>query len=233
MLTGQKTCAVSVIIPTLNEAARIGRVVTSTAAAKQVEVIVADGGSTDETQAIAAKKGARLVVSSPGRGRQLNAGAAEACGKIFIFLHADSLLPENFAPLTQKTLRSPQVAAGAFRLAIAGQGRGLRFIESAANWRARTLQMPYGDQALFMKAEMFHALGGFRDIPLLEDVDMVSRARKKGTISIVDTPVITSARRWHRLGLVRTTAFNQLILLGYFLGISPFRLALWYNKVRD
>jgi hypothetical protein len=122
-------------------------------------------------------------------------------------------------------LAGSRVAAGAFPLRIEGNSSGVRIIEWLANWRSRRLQMPYGDQALFLRAELFHRLGGFPEIPIMEDFEFVRRLRRQGTIRIVSAPVFTSGRRWDRRGTLRTTLVNQLIILGYLAGVSPTRLA--------
>jgi rSAM/selenodomain-associated transferase 2 len=227
-----KTCDISVIIPTLNEEAVIGEAIGRLAGHGNVEVIVADGGSIDETVRMVKDLGVRLVSTPVGRGGQLNAGAGMARGSILLFLHADTRLPKNFADEIIDILAQPGVVGGAFSFAIDGDGRGFRLIEFFANLRSRFLRLPYGDQAFFMSAAMFDRVGGYAEIPLLEDCDLIKRLRRQGLIVIAKSQVLTSARRWHHLGLVKTTIVNQLILLAYFLGVSPFRLALWYEKVR-
>ncbi|MFZ5775116.1 MAG: TIGR04283 family arsenosugar biosynthesis glycosyltransferase [Thermodesulfobacteriota bacterium] len=221
-------CAISVIIPALNEAARIGVTVAGLAGLPGVEVVVVDGGSSDATRALAQTAGARVIDSAAGRGIQQNAGARVARGRIVLFLHADTRLPEGFAGMAAQALAQPGVVAGAFRLGIAAPGLALRLVELTANLRARLL--PYGDQALFLAAETFRACGGFREIPLLEDVDLVFRLRGLGRVVLLPAAVTTSARRWLRLGVMRTFMVNQLVLLGFFLGIGPGRLAGWYRS---
>lgn len=232
MSTAPKMSDISVIIPTLNEGGIIGALVENLKRQRNVEVIVADGGSSDATRAEAEAAGAMVVQSASGRGRQLNAGARLAAGEILIFLHADTRLPQEFASLAGAALHRPGTICGAFRFAVEDPAPRFRFVEKITNWRGEYLGLPYGDQALFMTAAMFQELGGFREIPLLEDVDLVRRARRRGQIAIADAPALTSARRWRQLGIVRTTLINQLILLGYLAGLSPFRLARWYGKIR-
>ena len=159
----------------------------------------------------------------------MNAGAREAEGEFLLFLHADTLLPDGFADYIPGILSRPGVSAGAFQL-IHPPLPGLQFIEKMANWRARTLQWPYGDQAIFLRADRFRVLGGFADIPILEDLDLIRRLRRQGRIAIAPVPVIASSRRWQQYGVWRTSLTNQLILAGYFAGISPHRLARWYKK---
>ncbi|MDA8164198.1 MAG: TIGR04283 family arsenosugar biosynthesis glycosyltransferase [Desulfobacteraceae bacterium] len=220
--------SISVIIPALNEAARLGRTLATTKA-EGVEVIVADGGSRDATPRIAARQGAQVIASPPGRARQMNAGASAAGGEILLFLHADTLLPAGFAEEARRLLAVPAVAAGAFRLSIRGGGWGLRLVEKAANWRAKKLWLPYGDQALFLRAELFRELGGFPELPVMEDVALVRTLRRRGRIAIAPLTAATSGRRWRERGIFRVTLVHQAMLLGYLLHRPPDQLARWHQ----
>jgi len=217
----------SIVIPTLNEAEGIAATVRPLLDIPNVEVIIADGGSTDGTAGIARQSGARVVVSRRGRGRQMNAGAAVARGARLLFLHADTQLPNGFQAHVDATLSSG-ACAGAFRLRIDGQRRMFRWIERGANLRSRLLQLPYGDQALFLPAELFYRLGGFADLPVMEDFDLCRRLRRCGRISLANAEALTSARRWEKVGPARATLANQLYLAGHLLGIRPERIARWY-----
>ncbi|NJL47330.1 MAG: hypothetical protein HC929_07370 [Leptolyngbyaceae cyanobacterium SM2_5_2] len=128
------------------------------------------------------------------------------------------------------TLSQPGVVAGAFGLAIDDAAWGLRWVEWGVKLRSRWLQMPYGDQALFMKTAVFRDLGGFPALPLMEDFELVRQLRRRGRVEIASASVLTSARRWQKLGIVRTTLINQGIILAYLLGIHPSRLARWYRQ---
>lgn len=222
----------SVIIPTLNEARYLPQALASTRNVPGVEVIVADGGSTDATIEVAEEAGCRVLQFLPGRAGQLNAGAEAAGGDILLFLHADSRLPEGFAEAVREALDRTHVAAGAFRLHIDGPERALRWIEWGVQLRARVFQMPYGDQALFMKADTFHAAGGFPDVPIMDDFALVRRLRRLGRIVVLPQPVVTSARRWYALGPWRTMWINQKVIVGYYLGVPLERLARWYHADR-
>lgn len=224
--------SISVIIPVINEEAFIGQTLCSIAGQPGLEVIVSDGGSKDQTPALALAAGARLVSSPPGRGVQQNAGARAARGRVLLFLHADTRLPAGFAGQILEALERPGVVAGAFLFAVDDRQWPFRLLEILVNLRTRYLRLPYGDQALFMTAGQFAASGGFAEIPFLEDLELVLRLRKRGKIILLKSAVQTSARRWQRLGFLRTTLINQLILLGFFCGFSPNRLAPWYALLR-
>jgi rSAM/selenodomain-associated transferase 2 len=227
--TNLKTSDISIIIPTLNEEENIGAI-ADTLPDKAGEIIIVDGGSTDRTVLFAGKRGLRVEQSAPSRAAQLNHGAACAGGPVLLFLHADTRLPENFAATILQTLAKSGVVAGAFSLAIRDAGPALNFIAFCANIRARTLQLPYGDQAIFITKEQFVRLGGFPQLPIMEDYVFVKKAKTLGKIYTVSEQVSTSARRWQRLGVMRTTLINQLIILGFALRISPERLASLYRR---
>ncbi len=231
-LPKKKSPTISVIIPVLNEAGTIESVLKMLQP-EAVEIIVVDGGSQDSTIALSealAQHSAHIniISATPGRANQMNAGAAIATGEILLFLHADTCLPSGFSALVVQALESGAIA-GAFALHIAGAMPGLRWIERGVQWRSRFLQLPYGDQAIFLKASQFWAIGGFANLPIMEDFELVRRLQKLGKIAIVSTPVLTSGRRWQKLGIFKTTLMNQGAIIAYFLGISPDRIARWYR----
>ncbi len=228
--TGSATQRISVIIPTLNEAPTIAAALAGVRDEPDTEIIVVDGGSADGTSELAKSHGVKTLISKPGRALQMNSGAAAATGGILVFLHADTRLPEGFGEQVRKSLGRPGVAAGAFQLRIDAEQRSFRILERFANWRSEYLQMPYGDQALFLRAELFHAIGGFPEIPIMEDFEFVRRIRRKGRIVIVPSPALTSARRWLAVGTWRTTLINQLIVAAYYAGVSTNRLARWHRR---
>lgn len=224
---------ISVIIPTLNEERLLPATLDRLTGVDGCEVIVSDGGSSDATAEIAKEHGCLLVCGPPGRGRQMNAGAALARGRILLFLHADTTLPLNFPEKVEKALLVDGVVGGAFALEIAGGRWSLATIAFAANLRSRFLQLPYGDQALFTEARTFHSLGGFPELPIMEDAVFVRRLGGLGRILILPETAITSARRWEHLGVLRTTLINQMILIGYGCGVSPTTLAGWYRRLHN
>jgi rSAM/selenodomain-associated transferase 2/rSAM/selenodomain-associated transferase 1 len=221
---------VSIIIPALNEAVHIAASIASARHGQPHEIIVADGGSTDGTADLAREAGAIIINSSPGRARQMNAGAARAAGNSFLFLHSDTLLPPDYLPTVPETLSRPGVAAGAFRFCVGEDFAGKALVEWGINLRSRCRQMPYGDQAIFLRRALFEEMGGFADMPFLEDIEFVHRLRKRGRIELLPAAIITSGRRWQQHGVLRTTLFNQLVLSGYSLGVSPATLARFYRR---
>ena len=218
------------VIPALNEADTIGPALASTRPSEEVECIVVDGGSRDDTADVAQAAGARVLHSPPGRARQMNAGAEAAQGEFLIFLHADTCLPAGFADQVRSILTTRGVAAGAFELKIDDPSPGLRIIEAVANWRSRYLKIPYGDQAIFLRKSIFNELRRFPEIPIMEDFQLMRRARRQGRIVIAPAAVLTSSRRWQRVGPWRGTLINQMVILGFFLGVKPERLARWYGR---
>lgn len=226
------TIALSIIIPTLNEEHVLGRTLARLQKKNSCEVIIVDGGSSDTTVAIAQKTGCKIIFSPKGRSRQMNLGAAEATGEVLLFLHADTLLPDNFSALIFDAVKRPGFVAGAFSLAIDSPSKSLAFIARLANLRARMLNLPYGDQALFTTRKVFSAIGGFPEIDIMEDFVFMRKMKKEGRILILPECATTSARRWENLGILRTTFINQLIICGYSLGVSPATLAGWYRRMR-
>ncbi|WP_172354795.1 MULTISPECIES: TIGR04283 family arsenosugar biosynthesis glycosyltransferase [Thermoleptolyngbya] len=224
---------ISVIIPTLNEAAELPSLLETLSPSGTLEVIVADGGSQDDTRAIAQQYGATVVHSAPGRARQMNAGAAAAMGKTLLFLHADTRLPQKFPHLVQQTLAQPGVVLGAFDLLIDGTLPGLRWVERGVRWRSRWFSLPYGDQALFLRTDTFWQLGGFPEVPILEDLKLVRKAQTLGKVAIAPAVVSTSARRWEALGVWQTTLINQSVLIAAGLGVPLERITQFYRRSRS
>ena len=218
---------VSVIIPALNEATSLAATLASVQRGKPHEVLVVDGGSADTTILHARAAGVTVVETSPGRASQMNAGAARATGNVLLFLHADTLLPEDWPLDVARTLTNG-VAGGAFQFGISSKFFGHRLVEVTANWRARQ-QLPYGDQGLFLRRTLFEEMGGFANLPIMEDYEFVRRLRRHGRIAIADVAAITSSRRWKELGFTKTTLINKLMIAGYHFGVSPRRLAAFYR----
>lgn len=197
----------------------------------EVEVIVSDGGSTDMTVEVA-RRYARVVTSGRGRGIQMNAGAAGAFGNILLFLHADTILPEHWKASLLSAMSDENVVGGAFSLSIASNKLSHKIIAAVANLRTRIIRIPYGDQGIFVKRSVFEKIGGFKDIPIMEDVDLMRRLKKVGTVVMLKDKVATSARRWDKEGAVYATLRNWLLITLYYIGVAPERLYKFYKMTR-
>jgi rSAM/selenodomain-associated transferase 2 len=228
---------ISVVIPVYNEAGIINdtiRHLRDAAGDEPVEVVVCDGGPGRATLRALAGPDVTRVESAPGRGRQMNAGAAQASGDILLFLHADTRLPRGWPEAVRRGLarRSAgrEVVAGAFRLVIDSPRPALRLVAWFANLRTRLERLPYGDQAQFIRAETFRALGGYPEIPVMEDVELFMTLRQRSLpVVILDEAAITSPRRWERDGVARRTLCNWWLRLRHLCGASPQALARHYE----
>ncbi len=173
---------------------------------------------------------AAVYVDDRPRAVRLNAGAALAHGAALLFLHADARVPTGFDAAIRETLSDRSISLGAFSLAIEGTQPALATIARGANWRSSVCKLPYGDQGLFCRASDFWRVGGFPPWPLLDDVALVRKLTRRGRLALLPDPITVSARRWQRLGPVRTTLLNQAILSAWFLGVPPETLARWYRR---
>jgi rSAM/selenodomain-associated transferase 2 len=226
---------ISIIIPVLNEVKNIQVAIDSIFPSENTEVIVVDGGSTDGTIEVVKELGVMLFYSIAGRANQMNLGAKNATGDILVFLHADTQLPVGYDELIRATLgdvcRSNEYPiAGAFDLEIDDRSRHFRWVEWGVKYRSRFLKMPYGDQAIFIRAKVFDEIGGFPDLPIMEDFELMRQLQKLGPVAIIEQPVITSARRWLQQGIFKTTLINQLMILGYLMGVDLDRLVRLYRR---
>lgn len=215
----------SVVIPALNAAATIGACIGAVREAD--EILVVDGGSTDATAEIALRNGARVVCSRPGRGVQLAAGAAAAEGDWLLFLHADTLLAAGWRKAADRHIVRQCGKAACFRLRLDAREWQARLVEAGVALRVRLFGLPYGDQGLLISRRLYHAVGGYRPLPLMEDVDLVRRigAPLVGRLSVA---ALTSAERWRRDGWLRRSGRNLLCLLLYRFGVSAERVARLY-----
>ncbi|MEW6666315.1 MAG: TIGR04283 family arsenosugar biosynthesis glycosyltransferase [Thermodesulfobacteriota bacterium] len=219
---------VSVIIPALNEASNIKSTIGS-AKDDESEIIVVDAGSRDGTVESAAAAGARTVEARSGRAAQQNAGAEIARGKVLLFLHADTRLPDGYVSHVFETLMDRRVVLGAFGFRTDLATPLMRLVEIATWLRSRYLHLPYGDQALFLRRAAFMNAGGFPEVPIAEDLLLVRRLSSCGRVAIAPAQITTSARRWEERGILRTSLMNQVVVVGLLLGISQRTLARLYR----
>lgn len=219
----------SIIIPTLNEADNLQQTLNAIGRPNdRLEIIVVDGGSSDATVSIGQDHGCQTFVAKRGRARQLNAGAAAASGDQLMFLHADTRMPVGYGNEIARVLASGAMC-GAFPLKIEGAGLGLRFVEVGVALRCKYFKLPYGDQAIFLRAANFFELGGFKPLGIMEDYEFIVRSRRLGQIKLASIPVRTSIRRWKSQGVLKTTVLNQICVLAYKLGFSDPVIARLYH----
>jgi rSAM/selenodomain-associated transferase 2 len=227
----------SVIIPALDEEASIARAILSCREAGPCEVIVVDGGSRDRTAEIARGRADAVIEAKRGRATQMNAGAAVAGGEILLFLHADTLLPRGAVPVVLGALQDPAVIGGAFRVRLAASSGVGRYVRAALGItgrmigaRASVSRSYSGDQAIFVRADAFRAVGGYPEIPLMEDVELSRRMLRSGKTVLLPLRVETSGRRWETWGPLRTVLFMWRLRTGYLLGRTPSRCAEAYRR---
>ena len=223
----------SIILPVLNEAALIGTALTALqhVRLRGAELLVVDGGSSDDTVQLAAALADRVVVARSGRAQQMNRGAEMASGDILLFLHLDSELPEGAMDFIEQHCGSSANHWGWFDVRLSHPGYAYRVIAKFMNFRARLSRVCTGDQALFLSRPLFEQVGGFPELPLMEDVAMSKRLRQLSPPTVCKQPVIASSRRWEEKGLLNTVLLMWKLRLLYFFGVSPDRLAtLYYSE---
>lgn len=215
----------SIIIPTLNEESTIQACLKPLQLLRNqgVEVIVVDGGSTDGSRELAVPYANKIILSEPGRARQMNRGASAACGLHLLFLHADTILPEEFlvSTLVGKTW-------GFFLVRLSGLAWQFRCIERAMNLRSKITSIATGDQAMFVSADLFYSLKGFANIPLMEDIEFCARLKAVSKPTLGAGVVTTSSRRWEQRGIIRTVFQMWRLRIAFFFGVSPHLLARQY-----
>ena len=222
---------VSVIIPTLNAAETLTGVVEQLNAAAIVnDIVIVDAGSSDETVAIAGTAGARVIAAPRGRGIQLAAGANAASGDWLLFLHADCRLAPGWEAALADFTAAPEAhsRAGYFDFALDDAAPAARRLERIVAWRCRVLALPYGDQGLLIARSLYHAVGGFAPLPLMEDVDLVRRLGRR-RLARIGAPCISSPKRYRREGYWRRQLRNLFCLSLYFAGVSPYRIMWFYG----
>ena len=221
---------ISIVIPALDEAPNLERLLPDLRARfAAAEIVLVDGGSADATAATAARfPEVRLLVSPRGRARQMNAGARQARGDVLLFLHADTRLPDGALAAVDAAVRDPGVVAGRFDIRFDNARPVFRMIAWFMNQRSRWSGISTGDQAIFVCREAFETLGGYPDMPLMEDVELCRRLKRRGRIAALRLRVTTSARKWEREGATRTILLMWLLRFLYLAGVAPARLHRWY-----
>jgi rSAM/selenodomain-associated transferase 2 len=221
---------ISVVIPTLNEETNLPVTLRQLAEHPDVELIVVDGGSTDRTVEIAQQFTPYVFVTRPGRAHQMNSGARHATGDILLFLHADTFLLPGALDEIQRRIIGDGALGGAFDLHIDSPRRLCKLVARIASRRSRLLQLPYGDQGVFVWRQVFELLGGFPDIPIMEDIAFARLLRREGRLTFIPTGLVTSARRWNANGVLKTTLVNWWVTVLYFLHVPPLRLRRFYDR---
>jgi rSAM/selenodomain-associated transferase 2 len=223
---------VSVIIPTFNESTVLSETLIRLKQHQPFETIIGDGGSEDDTVPIARRHGVSVIPGMRGRAAQMNAAAVNAKGDLLLFLHADSHVdPQGYQKMIETMTKGPWLG-GAFSLQIDSPLPALKRISRWANWRSRYLNLVYGDQAIFVRREVFHELKGFTLLPICEDIDFFRRLSKKGPVVLLEEKAFTSPRRWLAEGVRFTTLRNIAIASLFLIGFSPATLSRWYPPKR-
>lgn len=225
--------SISFIVPVLNEEAVIVPTLTGLrhfADALAGEIILVDGGSEDSTLTLAEPFTDKLIQSVQGRALQMNAGAAQAKGEWLFFLHADSQLPRHFETIWQEEVLPTRRVWGRFDVRLSGSHPLLRLVERMMNLRSRLTGIATGDQAIFVRREVFQQLGGYAQIPLMEDIEISQRLRRKSPPLCLDSPLVTSSRHWEQRGILRTILLMWKLRLLFFAGVSPERLVQQYYR---
>lgn len=229
------SAVVSIIIPALNESSRLETTLAALQGMREAghEAILVDGGSGDATREIAAPRVDHVLLGPRGRARQMNAGARKARGDILLFLHADTILPPDSIAAFLEEFPSSGRSWGRFDVRLSGRGPLLRLTAHLMNLRSRLTGIATGDQAIFVQREAFEAIGGFPEIPLMEDIAISRALRRLSGPLCIRRPIVTSSRRWEERGVWRTILLMWRLRLAYFLGADPRRLARSYYHEGD
>lgn len=220
----------AIVIPALNEAANLSRLLPDLArGCPGADIVVVDGGSGDDTAAVVARHGGpRLLASARSRALQMNHGARATSGDTLLFLHADTRLPEGAARAIEQALAEPGVAGGRFDVRFDNDRPLFRMIAWFMNARSRASGICTGDQAIFVRRADFEAVGGYPEIPLMEDIELSRRLKRRGRLRALRLRVTTSARKWEREGPLRTIGLMWALRVLHFCGVAPARLHRWY-----
>lgn len=232
MPAGQGGASVALIVPLLNEASTLPACLERLRVCGADELLLVDGGSSDGSRELLEQSGLDWLDSPAGRASQMNAGAAAASSDILLFLHADTVFDSRHLADVRQAMRDPAVVGGRFDVRLSGKHPAFRAIAYFINLRSRLTRISTGDQAMFVCRDVFAALGGFADIPLMEDVELSRRLKRQGEVACLRRRVTTSSRRWEKQGIVRTVLLMWKMRLLFRLGVSPTRLAAMYRDAR-
>jgi rSAM/selenodomain-associated transferase 2 len=224
---------ITLVIPVLNDAAPLASLLQAMETEPALEMIVVDGGEDGDPAMDTVRKHHPHVTwmrSAPGRAVQMNAGARRAGGRWLVFLHADTRLGAGWRDVLHRLDEQPRIVGGSFRFALDSPRRRARWIEWGVRMRVRMFDLPYGDQALFVRRAVFDDMNGYRELPLMEDVDFIRRLRRRGRLAHANVPALTSPRRWERDGWLRRTLENSTLTALYLAGVTPERLARLYYR---
>jgi rSAM/selenodomain-associated transferase 2 len=224
--------SISVIIPVLNEELTIASALESVLRLAPDEILVVDGGSLDRTRELTLAMGVHVISSQRGRARQMNQGARLARAEVLLFLHADTRLPGSALADIREAMQDRRIAGGRFDVELDGEGWMLKVVSSMISVRSRLSRVATGDQAIFIRREVFDAVGGYPDIPLMEDIALSRALKRIGQVACLRSRVVTSARRWQVEGVWRTIFKMWILKSLYLLGVSPFRLKRFYGDAR-
>jgi rSAM/selenodomain-associated transferase 2 len=223
---------ISVIVPVLNEEKNIAATLAALLPLAPYEIIVVDGGSSDRTRQIAGEFPVKIISSERGRARQMNHGAQAASGDVLLFLHADTRLPPTAFDDITNALADLRYLGGRFDIDLEGSHWVLPLVGRMISYRSRLSKVATGDQALFVRREIFHRMGGFQEIPLMEDIAFCRALKRLGAVACLRSRVVTSGRRWEVDGVWRTILRMWVLKLLYFAGVSPARLKQFYADTR-
>ncbi|ATX81806.1 transferase 2, rSAM/selenodomain-associated [Mariprofundus ferrinatatus] len=223
---------VAAVVPVLNEAALLSVLIDRLRSLNLDECVIVDGGSSDSTCTMLEKSGLTWISSEAGRAKQMNAGSAMCKADIILFIHADTFLSSSCLEALREVCKRSEVIAGRFNLRLSGKQSIYRVIESMINLRSRISKISTGDQCIFVRRAQFEAMGGFTDIPLMEDVELSMRLKRQGEIACLREQVVTSSRRWEQFGPMNTLLLMWKLRILFWMGVAPDKLAVMYRDAR-